>query len=54
MSATVIAFRQPEAIDDPLSRDFGRVLGAPLPLAESILIAWPHTVGMVASAILVV
>ena len=30
----------------------GAVLGAPLPLSESVLIAWPQTVGMIASAIL--
>jgi ABC-2 type transport system permease protein len=35
-----------------LSQMQGAVLGAPLPLAESVLIAWPQTVGMVASAIL--
>ena len=35
-----------------LSQLQGAVLGAPLPIGESILIAWPQTVGMVASAIL--
>lgn len=35
-----------------LSQMQGAVLGAPLPIGESILIAWPQTVGMVASAIL--
>jgi len=35
-----------------LSQMQGAVLGAPLPIRESILIAWPQTVGMVASAIL--
>jgi ABC-2 type transport system permease protein len=35
-----------------LSQLQGAVLGAPLPLSESILIAWPQTVGMIASAIL--
>jgi len=35
-----------------LSQLQGAVLGAPLPLGESILIAWPQMVGMVASAIM--
>jgi ABC-2 type transport system permease protein len=35
-----------------LSQLQGAVLGAPLPLSESMLIAWPQTVGMVATAIL--
>jgi ABC-2 type transport system permease protein len=35
-----------------LSQLQGAVLGAPLPIGESILIAWPQIVGMVASAIL--
>jgi ABC-2 type transport system permease protein len=35
-----------------LSQMQGAVLGAPLPVGESILIAWPQTVGMVATAIL--
>jgi ABC-2 type transport system permease protein len=35
-----------------LSQMQGAVLGAPLPIAESMLIAWPQTVGMVATAIL--
>jgi ABC-2 type transport system permease protein len=35
-----------------LSQLQGAVLGAPLPLAESILIAWPQMVGMIATAIL--
>ena len=35
-----------------LSQMQGAVLGAPLPIGESILIAWPQTVGMVATAIL--
>jgi ABC-2 type transport system permease protein len=35
-----------------LSQLQGAVLGAPLPIGESVLIAWPQTVGMVASAIL--
>jgi ABC-2 type transport system permease protein len=35
-----------------LSQMQGAVLGAPLPIGESMLIAWPQTVGMVASAIL--
>jgi len=35
-----------------LSQLQGAVLGAPLPLSESILIAWPQTVGMIAGAIL--
>ncbi len=30
----------------------GAVLGAPLPVGESMLIAWPQTVGMIATAIL--
>jgi len=34
-----------------LSQLQGAVLGAPLPLTESMLIAWPQTVGMIASAI---
>jgi len=34
-----------------LSQLQGAVLGAPLPLGESILIAWPQIVGMIASAI---
>ena len=34
-----------------LSQLQGAVLGAPLPLSESMLIAWPQTVGMIASAI---
>ena len=29
----------------------GAVLGAPLPLGESVLIAWPQIVGMIATAI---
>ncbi|HEX4409819.1 MAG TPA: ABC transporter permease [Xanthobacteraceae bacterium] len=35
-----------------LSQLQGAVLGAPLPLAESMLIAWPQMVGMVAGAIM--
>jgi ABC-2 type transport system permease protein len=35
-----------------LSQLQGAVLGAPLPLGESVLIAWPQIVGMVATAIL--
>ncbi len=35
-----------------LSQLQGAVLGAPLPLGESVLIAWPQLVGMVATAIL--
>jgi ABC-2 type transport system permease protein len=35
-----------------LSQMQGAVLGAPLPMGESMLIAWPQTVGMVATAIL--
>jgi ABC-2 type transport system permease protein len=35
-----------------LSQLQGAVLGAPLPLTESMLIAWPQTVGMIASSIL--
>jgi ABC-2 type transport system permease protein len=35
-----------------LSQLQGAVLGAPLPLTESILIAWPQMVGMIATAIL--
>ncbi len=35
-----------------LSQLQGAVLGAPLPLGESVLIAWPQMVGMVATAIL--
>ena len=35
-----------------LSQMQGAVLGAPLPIGESILIAWPQTVAMIASAIL--
>jgi ABC-2 type transport system permease protein len=35
-----------------LSQMQGAVLGAPLPIGESVLIAWPQTVGMIASAIL--
>src|SRR6202034_1497546 len=34
-----------------LSQLQGAVLGAPLPLTESMLIAWPQTVGMIATAI---
>jgi len=34
-----------------LSQLQGAVLGAPLPFAESVLIAWPQMVGMVATAI---
>jgi ABC-2 type transport system permease protein len=34
-----------------LSQMQGAVLGAPLPIGESMLIAWPQTVGMIASAI---
>jgi ABC-2 type transport system permease protein len=35
-----------------LSQLQGAVLGAPLPIGESLLIAWPQTVGMIAVAIL--
>ena len=35
-----------------LSQLQGAVLGAPLPLGESILIAWPQMVGMIATAIM--
>ncbi len=35
-----------------LSQLQGAVLGAPLPLGESLLIAWPQIVGMVATAIM--
>jgi len=34
-----------------LSQLQGAVLGAPLPFAESVLIAWPQMVGMIATAI---
>jgi ABC-2 type transport system permease protein len=34
-----------------LSQMQGAVLGAPLPLSESMLIAWPQTVGLIAGAI---
>jgi ABC-2 type transport system permease protein len=34
-----------------LSQLQGAVLGAPLPFVESILIAWPQMVGMIATAI---
>jgi len=34
-----------------LSQLQGAVLGAPLPLGASVLIAWPQIVGMVATAI---
>ena len=34
-----------------LSQMQGAVLGAPLPVGESMLIAWPQTVGMIATAI---
>jgi ABC-2 type transport system permease protein len=30
----------------------GAVMGAPLPLGESLLIAWPQTVGLIASTII--
>jgi ABC-2 type transport system permease protein len=30
----------------------GAVMGAPLPLCESLLIAWPQTVGLIASTII--
>ncbi len=36
-----------------LSQLQGAVLGAPLPFAESVLIAWPQMVGMIATAIVV-
>ena len=48
------------ALLDPTTRSFGpiylsqmqgAVLGAPLPIGESVLIAWPQMVGMVATAI---
>ena len=29
----------------------GAVMGAPLPLGESLLIAWPQTVGLIAGTI---
>ena len=35
-----------------LSQLQGAVLGAPLPLGESILIAWPQMVAMIATAML--
>jgi ABC-2 type transport system permease protein len=35
-----------------LSQLQGAVLGAPLPLASSILIAWPQIVAMVATAMM--
>jgi ABC-2 type transport system permease protein len=34
-----------------LSQLQGAVLGAPLPFTESVLIAWPQMVGMIATAI---
>jgi ABC-2 type transport system permease protein len=34
-----------------LSQLQGAVVGAPLPLTESIMIAWPQIVGMIAAAI---
>ena len=45
---------RPRARSGPiyLSQMQGAVLGAPLPLGESILIAWPQIVGMIAGAIL--
>jgi ABC-2 type transport system permease protein len=30
----------------------GAVIGAPLPLAESLIIAWPQIVGLIAGTIL--
>ena len=30
----------------------GAVMGAPLPLSESLMIAWPQTVGLIAGTIL--
>jgi ABC-2 type transport system permease protein len=35
-----------------LSQLQGAVLGAPLPLAESLIIAWPQIVGLIAGTIL--
>ena len=36
-----------------LSQLQGAVMGAPLPLSESMLIAWPQIVGLIASTILI-
>jgi ABC-2 type transport system permease protein len=36
-----------------LSQLQGAVIGAPLPLAESLIIAWPQIVGLIAATILV-
>jgi ABC-2 type transport system permease protein len=36
-----------------LSQMQGAIMGAPLPLGESLMIAWPQIVGLVASTILV-
>jgi ABC-2 type transport system permease protein len=35
-----------------LSQLEGAVMGAPLPLSQSLLVAWPQIVGMVAASIL--
>jgi ABC-2 type transport system permease protein len=35
-----------------LSQLQGAVLGAPMPLGESLIIAWPQMVGLIASTIL--
>jgi ABC-2 type transport system permease protein len=35
-----------------LSQLQGAVMGAPLPLGESVLIAWPQIVGLIAATIL--
>ena len=34
-----------------LERLRGAILGAPLPLSESLVIAWPQTVGLIAGTI---
>ncbi len=35
-----------------LSQLQGAVMGAPLPLTESVMVAWPQIVGMIAASIL--
>ncbi|MDE1971742.1 MAG: ABC transporter permease [Hyphomicrobiales bacterium] len=61
LSPTTLFAEVVVAILDPTTRSLGpiylsqmqgAVLGAPLPIGESILIAWPQTVAMIASVIL--
>ena len=50
---TVVAMLSPDerSLTNLLAQFQGRLMGAPLPLGQSLLNAWPQTVGLIASTI---